>query len=280
MNPPLTAAFTFPGFDPVAIWIGPLPIRWYALAYIGGLLIGWWYARSLAAKDRLWGGTKRPAATDLDDLLVYAALGVVIGGRLGYVIFYNPGHFLANPLDTLQVWRGGMAFHGGLIGAAAAVWLFARRRGLEPLALFDLCCTVVPVGLLLGRIANFINGELWGRETSVSWGVIFPHAGPVPRHPSQLYEAALEGALLLIVLGWAARRFGFARPGLLTGLFAIGYGLARIASEFFREADEEWGYFAGDWLTMGMLLSLPMILAGAVFLRRALMRRATGRANA
>lgn len=279
MNAPVLAAFTYPGFDPVAIWLGPLPIRWYALAYIGGLLIGWWYARRLAADAALWGAVKPPTATDLDDLLVYAALGVVIGGRLGYVIFYNPVYFLTHPLDILQVWRGGMAFHGGLIGAAAAVWLFARRRGLEPLALFDLCSTVVPVGLGLGRIANFINGELWGRETTVAWGVVFPQAGPVARHPSQLYEAALEGVVLLIVLAWAVRRFGFVRPGLLTGLFAIGYGSSRIVSEFFREADEEWGYLSGEWLTMGMVLSLPMILVGIALLAHAARRKGAGEAT-
>lgn len=278
MNEPVLAAIPFPAFDKVAVWIGPVPIRWYALAYIAGLLIGWLYARRLAANAPLWGALKRPTANDLDDLLVFAALGVVVGGRLGYVIFYNPGYFLSAPLDVFKVWQGGMAFHGGLLGAAAAVWWFARRRGLEPLAIFDLCCTVAPIGLGLGRIANFINGELWGRETTVPWGFLVPEMGPFARHPSQLYEAALEGLLLLVVLAVLVRRVGFRQPGLLTGVFALGYGLARIVSEFYRDPDEEWGFLAGHWLTMGMALSLPLVAIGIWLILRA--RRAGPAASA
>lgn len=255
-------AIPFPAIDPVAISFGPIAVRWYALAYIGGLLLGWWYARRLVENAALWGAVKRPSVDDLDDLLVYCAFGVVLGGRLGEVLFYNSAYYWANPGEILKTWNGGMSFHGGLIGAALAVMLFSWRKGLNTLAIFDLCSTVVPIGLLFGRIANFINGELWGRETDVAWGVIFPEAGPEARHPSQLYEAALEGLLLLIVLNWAARRFGFVRPGRLAGLFGIGYGLSRFIVEFFREPDEHLGFLFGGWLTMGMLLSLPMIVAG------------------
>lgn len=277
MSNPVLAAIPFPSFDPVAIWLGPLPVRWYALAYIGGLVGGWLYARRLAANASLWGATRRPDSEALDDLLVYVALGVVLGGRLGYVLFYNPGHFATAPLEIIQVWRGGMAFHGGLIGAAIAIWLFARRRDLDPLAIFDLCATVVPLGLFFGRIANFINGELWGAETNVPWAMIFPGAGPLGRHPSQLYEAVLEGALLLVVLAIACRRFGFHRPGLLTGIFLVGYGLTRGISEYFREPDDEWGYLFSDILTIGMVLSVPMILIGLVLISRA-QKRAAGTA--
>lgn len=255
-------ALAFPAIDPVALQIGPVAVRWYGLAYMAGLLLGWWYARQLVSQPVLWGAVKRPTLEDLDDLLLYAALGIVIGGRLGEVVFYNLPYYAAHPAEVLKVWQGGMSFHGGLIGAATAAVIFARRRGLLTLSVFDLMATVVPIGLFFGRIANFINGELWGRETDVAWAMAFPEAGPELRHPSQLYEAALEGAVLLIVLAWAAKRFGFRRPGLLSGVFGIGYGLARFSVEFFREPDEQLGYLFGGWLTMGMLLSLPMIVIG------------------
>lgn len=258
-------AIPFPAIDPVAISIGPLSIRWYALAYIGGLMLGWWYMRRLVRDEALWVSVKAPTEEGLDDLLLYMALGIVIGGRLGEVLFYNLPYFLANPGEILQVWNGGMSFHGGLIGAALAAAIFARRQGILVRTVFDLCSTVVPIGLLLGRIANFINGELWGRAADVPWAVIFPHAGPEPRHPSQLYEAALEGLVLLVLLFWAARRFGFVRPGLLTGIFGMGYGVARFVSEFFREPDEHIGFLAGQWLTMGMALSIPVFLVGLGF---------------
>jgi phosphatidylglycerol:prolipoprotein diacylglycerol transferase len=259
-----------PEFDPVAFSIGPLVVRWYALAYILGLVAGWAYARRLAANARLWGGLRQPGPAELDDLLVFAALGVVIGGRLGFVLFYNPGFYLAHPLEIVQVWKGGMAFHGGLVGAAIAVMLFARSRGLEPFAMADLAAIVAPIGLLLGRLANFVNGELWGRPSDVPWAIIFPRAGPEPRHPSQLYEAALEGLLLLVLLGLLVRIIGFARPGLLAGLFGMGYALARFFVEFFREPDRHLGFIAGGWLTMGMALSVPLFLAGLWLALRAL----------
>lgn len=258
-----------PQFDPVAFSIGPLVVRWYALAYIGGLLIGWLYARKLAANARLWGDVRAPNGPQLDDLLVYAALGVVVGGRLGFVLFYQPAYFLSNPLEIVQVWKGGMSFHGGLFGAGIAVALWAKLNDLNPFAMCDLGASVAPIGLMLGRIANFVNGELWGRPTDVAWAMIFPHAGPETRHPSQLYEAFSEGLLLLLVLGFVVRRVGFHRPGLIAGLFGMGYALARIACEFFREPDRYLGFLAGGWLTMGMVLSVPLFLVGAWLYLRA-----------
>lgn len=263
-----------PDIDPVAFSIGPLVIRWYALAYIAGLLIGWAYMRKLAATPRLWGAVRPPSPQDLDDLLVFAALGVVVGGRLGFVLFYKPGFYFSNPLEILQTWKGGMSFHGGLFGAWLAVVLFARRRGLEPFAMADVAATVAPLGLLFGRLANFIKGELWGRPADVPWAVIFPDAGPEPRHPSQLYEAGLEGLVLLIVLGVLARRLGYTRPGLIAGVFGMGYAVFRFSVEFFREPDRYLGFLAGGWLTMGMTLSIPMFLAGFWLAARALSRPA------
>lgn len=261
-----------PEFDPVALQLGPLVIRWYALAYIVGLLGGWYYARRLAADALLWGRLRQPRPEELDDMLVFAALGVVIGGRLGFVLFYQPGYYHANPLEILQVWKGGMSFHGGLAGAALMVCFFALRRRLDPFAMMDLAAIVAPLGLLLGRIANFVNGELWGRVADVPWAFIFPRAGPELRHPSQLYEAALEGLLLLLVLGMLVRRVGFRRPGLLAGVFGMGYALTRITAEFFREPDRHLGFLAGGWVTMGMVLSMPMLIAGLWLASRALKR--------
>ena len=258
-------AIPFPIIDPVAVHVGPLMIRWYALAYIGGLMLGWWYMRRLVRNAALWGAVKVPTEPDLDDIVVYLALGIVVGGRLGEVLFYNLPFFLENPSEILQVWHGGMSFHGGLIGAALAAMLFARNKGLMTRTVFDLASTVTPIGLFLGRIANFTNGELWGRETDMPWAFVFPHGGPVPRHPSQLYEAVLEGLVLLVILWVAARRYGFRQPGLLTGIFGMGYGIARFCVEFFREPDDHIGFLFGGWLTMGMLLSIPVFLVGLAF---------------
>lgn len=255
-------ALPFPHIDPVAIAIGPIAIRWYALAYVAGLVGGWWYARRLVAAASLWGEGRRPSPSDIDDLIVWIALGIVGGGRVGYVLFYNSAGYLANPAEILQVWRGGMSFHGGFLGAIAAIALFARSRRLSILSLLDVAAVVTPIGLFTGRIANFVNGELWGREApDLPWGVAFPGGGPDLRHPSQLYEAATEGLLLFLVLAWAVRRFGFRRPGLLGGIFVLGYALARIGCEFFREPDPQLGFlFAGA--TMGQLLSVPMAIVG------------------
>ena len=257
-------ALPFPAIDPVAIAIGPLAIRWYALAYVVGLLGGWYYARRLAANASLWGDLRRPTLADTDDLIVWVALGVVLGGRIGYVLFYNFHVYLAQPSEMFAVWRGGMSFHGGFLGSILAILLFARRRNLSGLAMLDLAAVVVPIGLFFGRIANFVNGELWGRPApDFPYAFVFPNGGPVPRHPSQLYEAFGEGLVLFVLLALAVRRFGFRRPGLLGGMFVLGYAVARIVCEFFREPDAQLGYLFGG-VTMGMLLSVPMALVGAV----------------
>jgi phosphatidylglycerol---prolipoprotein diacylglyceryl transferase len=265
-------ALPFPVIDPVLISLGPFAIRWYALAYVFGILLGWLYARALIRNAALWNGKAPLTTADFDDFVLWVTLSVILGGRIGYVLFYNPAFFAANPLEALKVWQGGMSFHGGFLGCVIAVMLFARSRGIPMLSLGDLACAVGPIGLLLGRIANFINAELWGRPTDVPWAFVFPGAGPQPRHPSQLYEAALEGLLLLVVLYVMIRLGALKRPGLLIGAFALGYGLARSFAELFREPDPQLGFLCGG-LTMGMLLSIPMMLAGAAFIAAALRRQ-------
>jgi phosphatidylglycerol---prolipoprotein diacylglyceryl transferase len=264
----MPVSLAFPNIDPVLITIGPLPIRWYALAYIAGLLLGWAYARRLVQRKEFWGSSKAPAPDDIDDLLVYAAMGVIFGGRLGYVVFYNPAYYLAHPLEIFALWNGGMSFHGGLAGTIVAIYFLARRRGISALSLSDVCAAAVPIGIFLGRIANFIKPELWGRPTDVPWAMVFPGAGPLPRHPSQLYEAGLEGFVLFLALRLAIHRGSLERPGLLSGIFAIGYALARMACEFFREPDPQLGFLIGG-ATMGMLLSLPLLAAGVILVARA-----------
>lgn len=269
-------AIPFPVIDPVALQLGPLSVKWYGLAYVVGLLGGWWYARRLVAADSLWGGLKRPRPEELDDMLLFVALGVVLGGRLGFVLFYDLERYLARPQDIIAVWQGGMSFHGGLVGAALGLYLFARKRGYPALSVFDLAATVVPIGLFLGRIANFINGELWGRPApDFPYAMVFPNGGPVPRHPSQLYEAFAEGILLFILMALLVRAGGFRRPGLVAGVFGMGYAAARIACEFFREPDPQLGFLFGTsvdalsgGITMGMLLSLPLFFAGLVLVLR------------
>jgi phosphatidylglycerol:prolipoprotein diacylglycerol transferase len=266
----------FPDIDPVLISIGPFAIRWYALAYIGGILLGWLYARWMIRNDALWAGGKAPmTVTDFDDFIVWVTLGIILGGRTGYVLFYNPAYFAANPAEIFQLWNGGMSFHGGFAGCVLAVVLFAWRRKISILSLGDLTCAAGPIGLFLGRMANFINGELWGRTTDVAWSFVFPHAGPLPRHPSQLYEAALEGLVLFIVLALFVRGGALKRPGLIVGIFAIGYALARSFCELFREPDAQLGFLWGG-LTMGMLLSIPLLLAGISFVVYALRKPRAG----
>ncbi|MBV8850144.1 MAG: prolipoprotein diacylglyceryl transferase [Methylobacteriaceae bacterium] len=265
-------AIPYPVINPVLIHIGPLPIRWYALAYIAGLILGWLYARALAGRESLWNGAPHPTVQSLDDLLVYCALGVVFGGRLGYVLFYNFSFYAAHPAEIPAVWQGGMSFHGGLAGAALGIYLFARRYQVPVVSVFDIGCAVVPIGLFLGRIANFIKPELWGRPSDMPWAMVFPEAGPLPRHPSQLYEAGLEGLVLFIVLAIAIRLGALKRPGVVSGMFGIGYGIARIICEFFREPDPQLGFLFGN-ATMGMLLSLPLIAIGIAVLVFALRRR-------
>jgi phosphatidylglycerol:prolipoprotein diacylglycerol transferase len=272
-----TFAIAFPVIDPVALQLGPLSVKWYGLAYVVGLLGGWWYARRLVSSEPLWAGRARPKADELDDMLLFVALGVVLGGRLGFVLFYDLARYLERPQDILAIWQGGMSFHGGLIGAATGLWLFARRRGYSALAVFDIAAAVVPIGLFLGRIANFINAELWGRPApGVPWAMVFPGGGPLPRHPSQLYEAFSEGLLLFILLALLVRAGGLRRPGLVAGVFGMGYAVARIVCEFFREPDPQLGFLFGTsvdalsgGITMGMLLSLPLFAAGLVLALRA-----------
>ena len=256
----LPLAIEFPNLDPVIFQIGPFALRWYALAYIGGLLLGWRYVLHLLKDPKLWPTETRgkdkvlktPAtALDIDDLLLWATLGVVIGGRMGYVLFYKPGMLLDNPLSLFAVWEGGMSFHGGFLGVIVGTALFCLKRNLNPLAVGDLVTAVAPIGLFFGRIANFINSELWGNTTNVPWGVIFPNGGALPRHPSQLYEAALEGLLLFFVLRIAMYSYhSLKRPGTNLGIFLIGYGLSRVFIEFFRQPDAHIGYLA-SFLTMG-----------------------------
>ncbi len=262
----------YPAINPVLINIGPLPIRWYALAYIAGLILGWAYARHLVRTEALWQGLPRPSVASIDDLIVYVAFGIIFGGRLGYVLFYNLPLYLHHPLEIFALWQGGMSFHGGLAGAALGIILFARRMHVPAVTVMDISAAAVPIGLCLGRIANFIKPELWGRPTDVPWAMIFPGSDGVPRHPSQLYEAGLEGVVLFLVLALAIRLGALRRPGLTTGIFAIGYGLARIICEFFRQPDPQLGYlWAGA--TMGQILSLPLIAAGLGFIAFALRRR-------
>ena len=250
-------ALPFPAIDPVAIDLGFFAVRWYALAYIVGLLLGWRYLMWLAEKPPVTMSRK-----DADDILFWMVLGVILGGRLSYVLFYNPLYYLENPAEIPFVWQGGMAFHGGLLGVTIAGLLFCRQRGLNPWRVGDLLGVVAPVGLLLGRIANFINGELYGRVTDASIGMVFPGGGPLPRHPSQLYEAALEGLVLLVVMAILFARPNIRRrPGMLLGIFLIGYGLSRSIVEFFREPDAHLGFIASG-ITMGQILSIPMILLG------------------
>ena len=247
----------FPDIDPVIFSIGPFAIRWYALAYISGLILDWLYVRRIAATP--------PANVDkvrVDDFLVWATFGVILGGRLGYVLFYKPAYYLSNPAEILMVWQGGMSFHGGFLGVIVATILFCRRHQINTLAFGDTIACAAPIGLFFGRIANFINGELFGRVTDSSWGVVFPHGGPLPRHPSQLYEAVLEGAVLFVLMFLLSRSTDIRQtPGALCGVFLAGYGVARFIVEFFRQPDAHLGFlFAGA--TMGQLLSLPMIVIG------------------
>lgn len=249
-------AIPFPAIDPVAISLGPVAIRWYALAYIVGLLIGWRYCLALAGRLPHLVGRQ-----DVDDFLVWATLGVVLGGRVGYVLFYKPGYYVLHPLEALFVWHGGMSFHGGALGVTIAIAWFTRARKIPLFAFSDIITEAIPIGLFFGRIANFINGELFGRPTQVSWAMIFPNGGAVPRHPSQLYEAFCEGILLFLVLCAAERLGARRRPGIVTGLFLAGYAVARMSGELFREPDYQLGYLVFG-TTMGQLLSVPLLIAG------------------
>src|SRR5690242_10448346 len=267
-------AIAFPVLNPIAVSFGPFAIRWYALAYIGGIVLGWIYARAIIRNGRLWGGTSPITLLDMDDFILWVTFGIILGGRTGYVLFYNLDYFLQHPAEIFELWRGGMSFHGGFLGCVTAVMWFSRRNNISILSLGDITCAVAPIGLLLGRIANFINSELWGRpaDPSLPWAMVFPNGGPLPRHPSQLYEAGLEGILLFIVLAVMIRMGALKRPGLILGSFIALYGVARITGELFREPDPQLGFLWGG-LTMGMLLSVPMVLAGIAIIVTALRRK-------
>lgn len=257
----------YPVFNPVAIAIGPIVIRWYALAYIGGIVIGWIYARSLLKNDKLWGRPAPISLIQLDDFILWVTIGIILGGRTGYVLFYNFPFFAHHPAEIFELWKGGMSFHGGFLGCVIAVIWFARTNNVPILSLGDITTAVGPIGLFLGRIANFINDELWGRpaDPNLPWAMIFPTGGPVPRHPSQLYEAGMEGILLFTVLAILIRLGALKRPGLVLGSFITLYGVARIVGEHFREPDPQLGFLWGG-LTMGMLLSIPMVIGGIVMI--------------
>ena len=273
----LAAILPFPDIDPVAVWLGPLPIHWYGLAYVAGILLGWLYARRLLDNSRLWLNDSAPMTRQhLDDFILWVAIGIVLGGRIGYILFYDLDKVLADPIRAIQINKGGMSFHGGLTGTTIAMFLFARRNKIPVWSMFDIVAAVAPIGLFFGRIANFVNGELWGRITDVPWAMVFcsPHliaahdgicpAGPDPRHPSQLYEAGIEGIILFFVLFILTRwALALKKPGTVSGIFVIGYAFSRIFVEFFRQPDEQLGYLLGtNWLTMGMVLSLPMVAIG------------------
>lgn len=260
----------FPDIDPIALEIGPLAIRWYGIAYMVGLLLGWLYVRQLVGAQNLWMPAKPPMVPErVDDLIIWVTLGVVLGGRLGYVLFYNPAYFAASPTEIFAVWNGGMSFHGGLLGTFIAIWLFSRRYNAPFLSTLDVAAAATPIGLFFGRIANFVNGELWGRVTDVPWAMIFPNAGTEPRHPSQLYEAALEGVVLFLVLRYLTHsRFMLRRPGFIAGGFALGYGAARIFVEMFRQYDVGVGLMVGPF-TPGMIYSVPLVLIGAAMMWQA-----------
>jgi phosphatidylglycerol:prolipoprotein diacylglycerol transferase len=273
----------FPEFDPILIHLGPVAIRWYALAYVAGILLGWRYVVHLARSPKLWLGSQ-PTATpaQIDDLVLWITLGIILGGRLGYVLFYDFPSMAADPLEIFKVWHGGMSFHGGLIGVTIALAAFSRVNRLNMLRLGDLVAPCVPIGLFFGRIANFINGELWGRPTNLPWGMVFCNrhiaamnggdcpAGLLTRHPSQLYEAGVEGVLLFLLLRWATHRARWLpRDGAITGLFLLGYALARISLENVRQPDRQMPDFPLG-LTMGMMLSIPMFLGGAWLIWRGL----------
>lgn len=259
---------SYPAIDPVALQLGPLSIKWYGLAYVAGLLLGWLYMKRLVADARLWPDGRPPFPPALaDDLFIWVALGVVVGGRLGHILLYEPMLYLQRPLEILKIWNGGMAFHGGMLGTILAMWLFARRQDVTPLTVMDVVAASVPFGLFFGRIANFINAEVVGRESDVPWAMAFPGWGPLPRHPSQLYEAALEGVALFLILRWLThKQRALATPGVVGGAFLAGYGAFRIFCELFKV--DEYGDILGGTLTRGMLYSIPMLAFGGWLILR------------
>lgn len=291
-------AIPFPEIDPVALSLGPFEVKWYGLSYMAGLLLGWFYIRRLLSTPRIWAGDTPPFERDRsDDLLMFITAGVIVGGRLGFVLLYEPGYYLQHPLEILAIWQGGMAFHGALLGCGVAIWLFARVYKVNVLSAMDVCAAAVPIGLFFGRMANFINGELWGRETSMPWGMIFPGVQQylnepsteprlalgwdplAPRHPSQLYEAALEGVLLFLFIRWLTHnRDALKSPGTAVGTFLVGYGVGRSICELFFRQPDPFHPLTAYGLTPGAVYSIPMILLGMLFL--AMARRANTTAAA
>ncbi len=281
-------ALNFPTIDPVAFEIGPFAVKWYGLSYMAGLLIGWLYVRHLLSTPGIWAGNTPPIGLEkVDDLLLYITVGVILGGRLGSVLFYEPQYYIQHPFEVLQVWKGGMAFHGALLGCGMAIWLFARNNAVSIWSSMDLCAAAVPIGLFFGRLANFINGELFGRPTTMPWGMIFPRVvdtypqfatiEPTPRHPSQLYEAATEGLILFLAIRVLTHMLGGLKtPGLAVGTFLAGYAIARSTCELFRQPDPAHAFTAGI-LTPGITYSIPMLILGALFIRLARQRAATPR---
>lgn len=250
----------YPTIDPVALSLGPLQIHWYGLMYLFGFVGAWWLGR---ARALIYGWT----AEEVEDLLFYGAIGVIVGGRVGYALFYDFPAVVDNPLTLFKVWQGGMSFHGGLLGVLTAFAFFSRKAGKSYFTISDFIAPMVPIGLFFGRIGNFINGELWGKVSDVPWAMVFPTGGPLARHPSQLYQAALEGLLLYIILWWYSAK---PKPiGAVSGLFLLGYGIFRFLVEFVRIPDPQYGYLLFDWVTMGQILSLPMIVMGLFFFVRA-----------
>ncbi len=260
----------YPVINPIAFHFGPVEVRWYGLAYMAGILLGWLYARSLVSRNNLWNGKSPIAVHQIDDFLLWITLGIVVGGRLGFVLFYEPSFYFAHPIQILEVWGGGMSFHGGLLGVILAVYFFSRRHRINPLSLGDVAAASTPFGLFFGRIANFINGEVYGRVTDVPWAMVFPNGGPLPRHPSQLYEASLEGIVLFLILRLATHKFHtLQRPGLTFGLFLVFYGIFRSSVEFVRQPNVGNAFNIG-FLTAGIVYSIPMIILGAWLIWRAM----------
>ncbi|MFA5955681.1 prolipoprotein diacylglyceryl transferase [Hyphomicrobium sp.] len=274
------ALLTYPNIDPVAIELGPLSVKWYGLAYMAGLLLGWWYIRRLVSTPRLWAGDKPPLTLErVDDLLLFVTGAVIIGGRLGQVLLYDPEFYFSNPAEIFKVWKGGMSFHGALVASGILILAFARVYKVSARSVMDLCCAAVPFGLFFGRIANFINSEHWGRVTDAWVGMVFPNGGENPRHPSQLYEAALEGIVMFAITRFATHHLlTLKRPGLTTGIWLIWYAIARSISEFFREP-EPYNIMNIGPFTAGQMYCVPMFVLGIYMIWTACRKDVPGKAT-